>query len=259
MHVSDLDDPRLDPFRDLRTERDRRDDPWFVCESTLCVKRALESPHFTVETLLTTTPQLETLKPLLAPETVVLEASNQLLHEIIGFKFHRGCIATVKKPVVGLPDFEKLGARSRVVFAEAVSNPSNMGSLIRNCRSFGVDLLVYTESSGDPFSRHAVRTGMGNVFSQPLACVDDLADAIRAYRHKGAAIFAATLGEKAVSLRNVKPQPHTAIVLGNEKTGLLPSTIAAATHEVTIPMDAGADSLNVAAASAVFLYALHAV
>ncbi len=257
MRVEDLADPRLEPFRDLRAERDRRHDRVFICEGQICIRRALENSRFHVETLIATAPQLDALAPLVREGTVVLEASNALLQQVTGFKFHRGCLATVERPPPLGPSFASLGARSRCVFAEAVSNPSNMGALIRNCRSFGADLLVYTESSADPFSRRAVRTAMGNVFSLPLACVPDLAESIREYRAAtGAEVFAATLGEKARPLRALARASHMGIVLGTENTGLLPATIAATSAEVTIPMAAGADSLNVAAASAVMLYEL---
>jgi tRNA G18 (ribose-2'-O)-methylase SpoU len=258
--IEDPNDPRLAPFRDLRADRDRRSDPVFVCEGSFCVRRALEHRRFVVETVLATESQAEALAPLLYEGVTLLQASNALLMELTGFKFHRGVLATVQKPALPAPNFAVLGASSRVVFGEAISNPANVGALIRNCRSFGVDLLVLDKSSGDPFSRHAVRTAMGNVFSLPIAIVDDVAPAVRAYRDATAGqTWAATLSPTALKLNTLQAAAHTGLVLGTENTGLLPGTIAACSHEVMIPMADGADSLNVAAASAVMLYAVQRV
>lgn len=257
--VDDLGDPRVAPFADLRADRDRRGDASFVCEGALCIRRALEHRRFVVDTILSTESQLNTLAPMIYEGVTVLAASNQLIQQLTGFKFHRGCLATVKKPALGAADFSEVAKkpRSRVVFGEAVSNPSNVGALVRNCRSFGVDLLVLDRSSADPFSRRAVRTAMGNVFSLPLAIVDDVAPAITEYRKvTGGDAWAATLSDRSKPVGDVRPAPHTALVVGTENTGLLPHTIKACSQEVTIPMAPGADSLNVAAASAVLLYAL---
>lgn len=254
--IDDPNDPRLSPFRDLRAERDRRGDPVFVCEGSFCTRRALENRHFVVETVLATESQADALAPLIYEGVTLLQAPNALLMELTGFKFHRGVLATVRKPALTAPNFTTLAEGSRVVFGEAISNPANVGALIRNCRSFGVDLLVLDRSSGDPFSRHAVRTAMGNVFSLPLALVDDIAPAIHVYKEATSGeAWAATLSPAAVKLNTLQAPAHTALVLGTENTGLLPGTIAACSHQVMIPMAEGADSLNVAAASAVLLYA----
>jgi tRNA G18 (ribose-2'-O)-methylase SpoU len=253
-------DPRLALFHDLRKERDRRDDAAFVCEGAICVRRVLENAHFRVRTVLITPSQKEAFGDLLTTDalsergTEVVEVSNEDMHTITGFNFHRGCLAAVDKPRIGPPDFSRLNERATVVFAETVSDPANLGALVRNCRSFGVDLLVYTSSSADPFSRRAVRTSMGNVFSIPLARVDDLGECLKAFTGHGASLFAATLGPRAIPLSEIPRTPWQGVVVGTEHTGLLPSTTALATHEVTIPMAKGSDSLNVAAASAVFLY-----
>src|SRR5262249_41682812 len=156
-------------------------DPYFICEGALCIRRAFEH-GWRVRCLLTTEPQRQALAPLIAQDTEVLVGDNALLQSVTGVKVHRGCLAAVGKRPVGAPDFSQLGVRSTVLFAEAVSTPSNMGALMRTCRPFGVDWLVLTGASADPFSRRSVRTAMGNVFSLKLGLVTDLAAAITDYR-----------------------------------------------------------------------------
>ena len=91
-----------------------------MCEGALCIRRALEN-GFAMPTLLTTQAQLDGLGALVPPETEVIVADNAQLQAVTGFKFHRGCLATVMKRPLGAPDF---AGSKRVVFAEAVSNPA---------------------------------------------------------------------------------------------------------------------------------------
>jgi tRNA G18 (ribose-2'-O)-methylase SpoU len=251
-----LEDPRLEPFRDLRADHLRRHDPWFIAEGALCIRRALEA-NLVVPTLLTTEAQWPGLAPLVGADTEVLQADAALMREITGFKFHRGCLAQVLRPASTRIDWAGLGAQSTVVFGEAVSNPSNVGALVRNCRSLGAHALVLDESSADFYSRRAVRTAMGALFTLPHVQVPDIAAAIAEYRQAtGGTVWAAALTPDAQPLTALRRAVHTALVLGSEGQGLSAATLAACDAAVKIPMAVGADSLNVAAASAVFLYAI---
>ncbi len=253
INVASAGDPRLAAYCDLRADRERRDDPRFICEGHLCVERALTSGWHLVS-VLGTEPQLDRLP--FALQTDVFVASPAVLQEVVGFKFHRGVLAEVDKPRLAEPVFS---ARHRtVVFAEVLSNPSNLGALVRNARSLGADLLVLCGAT-DPFSRRAVRASMGAVFELALCSTLNVVGAFAAFRQAtGGQIVAATLGPKATPLGSFSRPEHLAIVMGSEGEGLQSETIAACDHELTIEMAPGSDSLNVAAASAVLLYALRA-
>lgn len=250
------------PYRDLRADRDRSADPTFICEGALCVARAL-SNGFLARSVLSTESQLAELKNRVGAERLagceLITTSAQALREITGFDFHRGILADVYRPAPGVLPTEllKQRAQSTVVATEQVTNPANMGALIRNCRSFGVDGLLRDQSSADPFSRQAVRAAMGNSFSLPMWRTDSLQDSFKAWKAStGGEVWAAALTEDAVSLRETKRPAHLMVVMGSEGDGLLPETLSAADRRIVIPMSQGADSLNVAAASAVMLYAL---
>ena len=255
MHI---DDPRLEPFRDLRADHLRRHDPWFIAEGALCIRRALAA-KLAVPTLLITDAQWESFSALVGPDTEVLRADPALMREITGFNFHRGCLAQVLRPAPAPIAWGGFGARSTVVFGEAVSNPSNVGALVRNCRSLGAGALVLDASSADFYSRRAVRTAMGALFTLPHAQVADIGAEIARYRAAtGGTVWAAALTDDAREVPELKRSPHMGLVLGCEGQGLSATTLAMCDAAVKIPMSPGADSLNVAAASAVLLYALNA-
>lgn len=247
-------------YRDLRSDRDRANDPSFVCEGALCVRRALEH-GFKVRSVLTTQSQLDALTVALGDQCLsgvrVHVADNAELATITGFGFHRGILAEVERPVLVPPPSVVWAELPRATFVavEQLTNPANMGALIRNARSFGVDGLVLDQSSADPWSRRAVRTSMGNCFSLPMWRESDLLAMFAAFRRAGGEVWAAALHKNAVSLREQRRPGRLLWVFGSEGEGLSQRVLDSVDRVVVIPMASGADSLNVAAASAVALYA----
>jgi len=124
--------------------------------------------------------------------------------------------------------------------------------------ALGADAVLVTPRCADPLYRRSVRVSMGTVFQVPwtrLAAWPLDLDSVRA---DGFTIAALALSEGSVSLDDfaAAPPERLAIVLGTEGDGLSRAAQAAADLIVRIPMAGGVDSLNVAAASAVALWAL---
>jgi tRNA G18 (ribose-2'-O)-methylase SpoU len=141
---------------------------------------------------------------------------------------------------------------------EDLVDVDNVGSLVRNAAAFDADAVVLSPACADPFYRKAIRTSVGAVFALPIvrarAWPEDLAALGR--RH-GLALVGAVLDPGATPLPAFAPPPRFALLLGAEGPGLRPGTKGLCDALVTIPMAPGkADSLNVATAGAVLLYAL---
>ncbi len=231
-----------------------------IVEGEVAVRRFLEHASRSTR-VLTTAGHLARLRDVLG-ETEVLVAGKALLREVVGFDFHRGCLATGPRPDVGddtwparLEHLQR-GAPRTIIAAEGLSDPVNVGAIVRNARALGADLVVLDAAGADPFSRRAIRASMGNVFGQPILVTNALASRVVELRDAlGSTVIAATVSLRAVDLRRL-PWPAVAIIMvGNEGRGLSTSLLALAAHEVTIPVHPGADSLNVAAATAILLYA----
>jgi tRNA G18 (ribose-2'-O)-methylase SpoU len=144
----------------------------------------------------------------------------------------------------------------RLVICEAVDNPANMGSIIRNAAALGWQGLVIDTSSTDPLARRSLRASMGHAAAFPFAREHDLPALLRLLDGLGYTIVALTPGADAVELAAVTVGRRMAIVIGSERAGLRPETMAAATVRAAIPMAAGIDSLNAAAATAIACYVL---
>ncbi|MGI4894244.1 MAG: TrmH family RNA methyltransferase, partial [Janthinobacterium lividum] len=121
--------------------------------------------------------------------------------------------------------------------------------------AFGVDGVVVSPRCADPLYRRSVRVSMGTVLHLPWARAISWPGEMEVLRDNGFTVAALALSEDSVSLETFEAPQRLALVLGTEGDGLSRQVLSRADVRVRIPMDARVDSLNVAAASAVALWA----
>lgn len=259
--VSEPGDPRLAAFAELPGRREG--EATIVVEGELAVGRALASGH-PVRAVLLTPQHRARLGGAIPEEVLVLEGSASLVREVVGFPFHRGCVAVMDRPraLEAAEIRERVAAwpagPRRVLVAEHLADPSNLGAVVRNARAFGVDMLLHGRGA-DPWSRRAIRAAMGLGFSLPVVTCEDLPGAVVAVREAlgaEARVVAAVVQPGAVELPSYRVPERLVLLVGNEGTGLSEPLRGLADDAVTIPLAEGVDSLNVAAATAVLLWSL---
>lgn len=255
--VDDPEDPRLRPFAQLPG---RPSGDTVVVEGQIAVARALQSAH-PVRALLLTPTHRARLDRAIPPPLSVYEAPAALVRAVVGFDFHRGCLALISRPVTPPPDAIARAlpeGPARVLVAEGLADPANLGAVIRNARAFGVDLVLHGRGA-DPWSRRAIRAAMGQSLSLPVIGCEDLPAAVSRVRRAlgpGTRTVAAVVQPGATPLSDYRPGPRWVLMVGNEGAGLSEPLRAQADDAVTIPLAPGVDSLNVAAATAVMLWSL---
>jgi tRNA G18 (ribose-2'-O)-methylase SpoU len=187
----------------------------------------------------------------------VFSGPSALLEELTGYLLHRGLIAAMHRPALPTPESLLANAR-RIVILENVADPTNVGAIFRSVGALGADAILVTPRCSDPFYRRAIRVSMGTVLQVPWTRLGDWASARALLTASGFHIAALALGADAVGLREfaATAPDRVAFVLGAEGEGLTADALAAADTIVTMPMAHGIDSLNVAAASAVAMWAL---
>jgi tRNA G18 (ribose-2'-O)-methylase SpoU len=253
IEITTLDDPRLADFsHQTDVALKKTGDGIYIAESALVLERALRAGH-EPRAVLALGGTVEEAVGLVGADVPIFSGSSELLAGLTGYLLHRGLIASMARPPLPSPADLVTGAR-RVVVLENVVDPTNVGAIFRSVAAIGADVVLVTPRCSDPFYRRAIRVSMGTVLQVPWTRVGDwpsirelLADFT---------IVALALTDDAVSLRDFDPPERLAIALGTEGEGLTPEAIAAADTVVQIPMAHGIDSLNVAAASAVALWAL---
>lgn len=186
----------------------------------------------------------------------VYTASRQLLAQLTGYTLTRGVLCAMRRPI--LPDPATICKEARrVAVIDGVTDTTNIGAIFRSAAAIGVDAVLLTPTSCDPFNRRAVRVSMGSVFLVPWAYLPEgnLPDQLR---DLGLVSVALALTDRSVSITDeaLKAEPRLAMILGTEGDGLSAEVIAGADYTARIPMAHGVDSLNVAAASALAFWEL---
>jgi tRNA G18 (ribose-2'-O)-methylase SpoU len=258
VEVDSPDDERLADYRDLRDVTLRRhleaEHGLFLAEGEKVVRRAVEG-GYRPRSFLMAPRWLDGLADVLAasdaPCFVVPEA---LAEEVTGFHVHRGALASLERRP--LPSVESVldGARSVLVLEDVVDH-ANVGAAFRSAAALGFEAVLLAPRCADPLYRRAVKVAMGAVFALPWTRLPDWGTALPSLSAAGFTTVALTLAADSVPVEDaVRGLDRVALVLGSEGHGLSARWESAADVRATIPMAAGIDSLNVAAAAAVACY-----
>jgi len=183
----------------------------------------------------------------------VVSATEQAFAAMSPVRTPSGIVAIVRRPPAHA-DQICAPPNAFVLVAVDVQDPGNLGSLVRAAEAGGATGVLVCGASANPFSWKAVRGSMGSILRLPVACALTADEAIRTMRARhGRIVAAAPRGGRdpdAVDWRG-----RVALLVGGEGPGLSEAALAAADDRVTIPMAPRVESLNVAAAAAILVYA----
>jgi tRNA G18 (ribose-2'-O)-methylase SpoU len=261
IEVTSAGDERLADYRDLTDValRTRIEPPngLFIAESERVIRRALAA-GYRPRSMVMAPEWLERMSALVDDlDAPVYAAPYDVLRRLTGFNVHRGALAAFhRKPLP--PAADVVAAARRLVVLEDVVSHTNLGAVFRCAAALGMDGVLLSPSSADPLYRRSVRVSMGEVFALPYARAEHWPGALDDLRGAGFAVVALTPAPDAVPLDEIEVGADTrlAVVLGTEGPGLSAAAMRAADRRVRIPMSAGVDSLNVAAAAAVTFWVL---
>lgn len=227
----------------------------YIAESALVLERALLAGHIP-RSVLALGGAVDEAVALVGPDVPVFSGPGELLAELTGYLLHRGLIAAMNRPALPAAADLLAGAR-RVVVLENIVDPTNVGAIFRSVAAIGADAVLVTPRCSDPFYRRAIRVSMGTVVQVPWTRVGEWPSLGGLLTASGFHIAALALTPDAVSLRDFVAPERLALVLGAEGEGLTAEALAAADTVVQIPMMHAIDSLNVAAAAAVAMWAVN--
>ena len=261
-HITDPADARLADYISLRDVELRTsveaEHGLFLAEGEKVVRRAVES-GFAVRSFLMAPRWMDPLADVLdlAGDAPCYVAPAELIESVTGFHVHRGALASLRR--LPLPTVsEVVATASRVVVLEDLVDHANVGAVFRAGAALGMDAVLLSPRCADPLYRRAVKVSMGAVFSVPYTRMTRWYDGLDELRQAGFRVLALTPAAEAVALDELTSPERFAVILGNEGEGLSKRWLSDADVRVRIPMRAGIDSLNVAAAAAVAFYVLGA-
>lgn len=260
VHIKTLDHPGVEVFSRLTDHQLRNrlypEDGLIVVESPKVINVALEQGYHP-QALLCEERHIngdaaDTIKQ--CGDIPVYTGSRKVLAQLTGYTLTRGVLCAMQRPSLKSVEEVCKGA-SRIVVIDGVVDSTNIGAIFRSAAALGVDGVLVTRNSCDPFNRRAIRVSMGSGFLVPWTWLDQPVSELHSY---GFQTVATALTKKSISLDDprLKKLPRLAIVMGTEGDGLPKETIAQTDYVVRIPMAHGVDSLNVAAAASVVFWEL---
>jgi tRNA G18 (ribose-2'-O)-methylase SpoU len=259
--IERLDDPRIAAYRDVPDPELVRSRGLFIAEGRLVVRRLIEDGRWRFHSVLVSEAARKSLHAALdaiAHRVPVYVCAAGDFLGLTGYDIHRGCLALVSRPPALEADV--LVDRSRtIVVLEAVTNADNVGGIFRNVAAFGADGILLSPACCDPLYRKAIRTSMGAVFQVPFVRAAAWPEELLHLRAAGFTIVALTPREPSQTLPEFSagPRPERmALVVGTEGAGLTMAVEEIADRHVRIPIDDTVDSVNVAVAVGIALYAL---
>jgi TrmH family RNA methyltransferase len=189
----------------------------------------------------TTTQEISGLVKKLGVEPIVV--SDAVLRAIADTDAPQGVLAEIAIP----------GARETegdLVFLEGVQDPGNVGAIIRSAAAFGIGAVVLDQACADPWSPKVLRAGLGGHFRLFIRQVAGLTPELAAFR----GTLVSTAAHGGLQLENAALDGRLGWIFGAEGRGISEQSARHAKLQVAIPMAAGMESLNVAAAAAICLY-----
>jgi TrmH family RNA methyltransferase len=252
--------PRVVAARRLHRRRDRETTGRFLAEGPQAVREALRRPG-TVTELFGTPTALDRYAELTAlalggdvPVSPVTDDALAALAETVA---PQGLVAVCRHLDVPLARALDAGPRLVAVLAE-IRDPGNAGTVLRTADAAGAGTVVFAGDAVDPYNGKCVRASAGSLFHVDVVRSDDPAEVVAALRAGGLTVLATTgygdvdIDDLADAGRLAAP---TAWLFGSEAHGLPAELTEAADARVRVPLHGRAESLNLAAAAAVCLYA----
>ncbi len=234
----------------LHTRKKRKETGEIILEGPNLVREALVSGVDLLEIFVTE--EYYQKNNFAAGANVVL-VSNEVMDKIAPSRTPQGIVARIKRPDISWREILK---ENRLLILEGLQDPGNVGTLIRTAAGAGSGGVILLGEGADPYQPKVLRATAGSIFKIPVAEIpkeeknsflDELGNHF--------SLFQARPGE-GEDFREIRFPEKSALILGHETRGISPELANISLKTVTIPLEKGIESLNVAAAGAVLLFAM---
>jgi TrmH family RNA methyltransferase len=226
----------------LKLKKYRIKDELFVVEGVKNIKELLTSRFELVS--LYCLPELSTN----FSDTKYTEANEDQLQAITSFATQQGCLAVAKISNVKVQDYTALD--HHLILLDGVSDPGNLGTIIRTLDWFGYSQLICSSDCADCYNPKTISATMGS-FTRVNVVYVDLISLIQKFKGD---VYGMSLNGQ--SLNSLTPSGHSAFVLGSESHGIRPELLGYITNQITIAKHGQAESLNVGIAAGILLHRL---
>ena len=250
--ITSRDNKILKLVRSLHRKKGRTDSGLYFAEGARLIDEALVSVPESVRYIIVSENFCEKntdyINSLDREDKIVYITEDKLFNEVCDTESPQGIGAVIEMPKETETEQVKV---EYILILDGVSEPGNMGTIIRTAEAAGVDVIYMTSGCVDIYNPKVVRSAMGSLFRMKFAQCD--ADAVRRLKADGFVIVATAL-YNSVPIEEAKVQGKRAIVIGNEAQGVSQEMLSLADMAVRIDMCGKVESLNAAVAAGIAMY-----
>lgn len=184
------------------------------------------------------------------------------LTKLVNSDSHQGIIAQIsQRQYLSAKEFlsKNINKKSVVLMLDQIFDPQNFGAILRCAECFGVDAVIFSKNRGSEITPVTTKSSCGASEILPLIRVSNLAETVSEFQKGGYEAVVSLLDSNSQCLHQFKFSDKTLLIIGSEGEGVQPLICKRADHSVYIPMLGEIQSLNVAQACAVMLYAANSL
>lgn len=248
--VTDLEIAELQVYKTLR-DNAFDDKNSFVADSPKVVNLLLQS-SIKARSILATQEYFDTYKELIEKKDIetLYVCEKELMQSIVGHKIHHNCMMHGVRPEE--TSLDDMG--DGILMLDNITSTENIGSIARSMAGLGVDSYLIPKTSPHPYGRRALRVSMGYMSKLGYNIYEDIFRTIYALKLRGYKVFAAELSENSIALMDVNPPQKWVLLMGHEGKGISKEILDICDEVVSIEMQDGVKSFNVAVAASLIMY-----
>ncbi|SFV65632.1 RRNA methylase family protein [hydrothermal vent metagenome] len=253
MNFIDVDDiglPEVQIYQRLRENAFSKDGS-FIADSPKVVDLLIES-GVAIRSIFATQAYYDTHRDFLARYTIpaAYVAPKAVLEQIVGHRLHHNVmmhgIRPAETPLELLND--------QIIMLDEISNTDNIGAIARSAAALGIGSYLIPRQGPHPYARRALRVSMGHIGKLKFHRYDDIKETIQELKKRGYRIFAAEVTQNSTPLSQVKVPQKWVLLMGHEQLGISEEILSLCDEVVTIEMEEGIKSFNVAVAASIMMY-----
>ena len=242
--------PEVQIYQRLRENTFSKDNS-FVADSPKVVNLLITS-GVEIKSIFATQEYYDTYKNFLKDYSIPVAyiASKSVLEQIVGHRLHHNVMMHAIRPQeTPMENFD-----DHILMLTEISNSDNIGAIARSAAALGVKSYLVPKQGPHPYSRRAVRVSMGHIGKLHYHCYSDIKETLQTLKRLGYRIFAAEVTEDSTPLANVVLPKKWVLLMGHEQLGISAEILALCDEVVTIEMEKGIKSFNVAIAASIMMY-----
>ena len=250
--ITSVQNSRVKSWQKLQTKKGRQASKTYLLDGWHLVQEAIQHEG-KLHAIMATPEQLAEHQEALPLGVPAFEITTDIAKKLSDLVTPQGVFAEVSLPTATRePRFIHDGAW---LFLDAIQYPGNIGTMVRTADAAGFAGVVFGNGSVDPYSPKALRAMQGSQFHMTLT-TGDLQDWTAAFTQNDINVYGTQLDPEAADLFTIPAQSQFALIMGNEGQGMAADLAKMTTKNLYIPLTGDAESLNVAVAAGIAMFAL---